>query len=145
MPAKPPGKPPDTKVASPKPKWLTDDHGNHDRARRSRKHEQRIATAMGGRRIARSGGKAWSRWDKTTDQGDIKTPIFHLEHKRTDKDSMSVKKEWLDKVSDGAQRVGKDPGVVITFEDPVKGKVEDWVLVPLAVAKRRMGYGSEES
>lgn len=128
----------------PGPKWLTDDHGNNDRAKRSRVHETRVAKAFGGRRIAQSGAKRWSKWDKTTDQGDISTPIFHLEHKRTDNASLSLKKEWLDKVSDGAKRVGKDPGIVITFEDPVKGKVEDWVLVPIGVAQRRLGFGDGE-
>jgi hypothetical protein len=130
-------KPPVKRVA---PKWLTDEHGNHDRAVRSRKHEQRVAKALGGRRIAQSGARRWSKWDKTTDQGDVSTPEFHVEHKRTDKDSMSVKKEWLAKVSDGAKRAGKDPAIVFTYEDPVRGTVEDWIAVPLAVAQRRLGY-----
>jgi hypothetical protein len=131
--------------SGPGPKWLTDEHGNNERAKRSRVHETRVAKAFGGRRIAQSGSKRWSKWDKTTDQGDISTPIFHLEHKRTDNASMSLKKEWLDKVSDGAKRVGKDPGIVLTFEDPVKRKIEDWVLVPLAVAQRRLGFGDGEA
>lgn len=134
----------DPPVKRPSPKWLADQHGNHDRARRSKKHENRIAKAIGGQRIARSGGKRWSKWDKTTDQGDISAPTFHVEHKRTDNASMSLKKEWLSQVKDGAARVAKDPAVIITFEDPVHGKVEDWILVPLAVAKRRMGYGDDE-
>lgn len=138
--AEPPKKP---DYAPPAPKWMTDDHGNHDRAKRSKKHEIRIASSMGGKRIAQSGAKRWSKWDKTTDQGDIRTPIFHLEHKRTDNASMSLKKEWLEKVTDGAHRAGKDPGIVITFEDTTTGKVEDWVMVPMAVARRRLGFGEE--
>ncbi len=137
--------PDDAPPKRPGPKWISDEHhGNHDRARRSKKHENRIAKAVGGRRIAQSGAKRWSKWDKTTDQGDISSPTFHIEHKRTDNASMSLKKEWLAQVADGAKRVMKDPAVIITFEDPVHGKVEDWILVPLAVAKRRMGYGDDE-
>ena len=129
----------DDRLRRPMPKWMTDDTGNKDRARRSKKHEIRVAGVMGGRRIAQSGARAWSKWDKTTDQGDIRTPLFHVEHKRTVNASMSIKKEWLDKVSDGAKRSGKDPALVITFEDEVRKKNEDWILVPLDVAMRRLG------
>jgi hypothetical protein len=46
-----------------------------------------------------------------------------------------VAKDWLTKVSEGARRVAKDPGVVLTFEK--KGqKPEDWVLIPLEILER---------
>ena len=128
----------------PAPKWLTDDYGNLDRAKRSNTHERRIAGQLGGKRIARSGAKAWSKWDKTTERGDIKTPDLHVEHKRTDNESMSIKKDWLVQVTEGAERVGKDPALVITFEDPTRGKVIDWILMPLDVAKRRLGIPDDD-
>ena len=108
---------------------------NYDRYKRSQKHETRLGKRMGGRRLPRSGGMPWSKWDKTTAGGDVSTPDLHIEHKRTDCDSMSLKKDWLVKVSEGARRVAKDPAVIITFEK--KGsKPEDWILVPLEVLER---------
>lgn len=124
-------------------KWL--EEPNNDRARRSRKQEDRIAKKLGGRRLRRSGGSQWSKYDRSTDDGDITTPVFHVEHKRTDNKSMGVKKEWLDKVREGARKFGKDPALVITFEEPSKPSVppEDWILIPLDVARRVLGYTDE--
>lgn len=113
---------------------------NYDRVKRSKKHEQRLGKRLGGRRLARSGGQAWSKWDKATAKGDISAPTLHLEHKRTDAESISVKKEWLVKVSEGARRVGKDPGLVITFEK-IGSKPMDWVLIPLDLLERLRQIG----
>lgn len=118
---------------------------NYNKYKRSTKHEDRLSKRLGGKRIPRSGGLAWSRWDKTTANGDLSVPDFHLEHKRTDAKSMSLQKEWLEKVSDGARRVGKDPGVLITFEK--KGSApDDWALIPLEVFERliKLSKGSDE-
>jgi hypothetical protein len=108
---------------------------NYGRYKRSQKHEQRLGKRLGGKRIPRSGGMPWSKWDSTTANGDISVPKMHLEHKRTDCASMSVQKEWLTKVSEGARRTGKDPGVVITFEKR-GSEPDDWVLIPLEVLER---------
>lgn len=125
----------------PQLKWLDP---NHDKYKRSKKHEDRLGKRLGGKRIPRSGGLAWSRWDKTTANGDVSIPDFHLEHKRTDAKSMSLQQEWLSKVSEGARRTGKDPGVVITFERTGKAP-EDWALIPLDVFERllKLSKGSE--
>lgn len=125
-------------------KWL--ENPNHDRAKRSRKQEDRIANKLGGRRLPRSGGRHWSKYDKTTDDGDIATPDLHVEHKRTDKKSISVKREWLEKVREGAAKFGKHPALVITFEDPSKpySQPEDWIMVPLDVARQVFGYDDDD-
>lgn len=108
---------------------------NYDRYKRSKKHENRLSKRLGGKRLPRSGGMAWSRWDKTTAQGDVSLPDFHLEHKRTECESMSVKHDWLRKVADGARRVGKDPALGVTFEE--RGKApDDWIMMPLDVFER---------
>ena len=111
---------------------------NYERSRRSKKHEERLADELGGRRMRRSGGAYWSESDKNTDDGDLGTPEFHIEAKRTDKKSMGVKKEWLDKVRDGARKFGKDPALILTFEEPNKPSVppDDWICIPLDVLKR---------
>lgn len=117
-------------------KWLEND--NHDKARRSRKQEERIAKKLGGYRLRVSGGAHWSKYDKTTEDGDIATPELHIEHKRTDKKSLSIKREWLDKVKEGARKFSKTPALVITFEDPHKpyNNPEDWIVLPLEVVER---------
>jgi hypothetical protein len=120
----------------PSPKWLTTHR--HDRYRRSRNQEQRIARSFPkGKRLPRSGGLAWSRHDGTTAGGDVVTSEFLLECKLTRSSSITIKRSWLDKVRDGARRLGKDPGLVITFERHLEPP-EDWIFVPLAVAKRRL-------
>ena len=133
-------------------KWL--ENNNLGKATRSRKNEDRVAAKMGGRRLPGSGGKYWSKYDTgegvgfgmATDDGDLATPEFLVEHKRTDNKSMSIKRDWLDKVKEGATRVGKDPALVITFERPAKpgSPAEDWILMPLEVARRVLGYKDDD-
>lgn len=122
-----------SEVRKPSPKLLD---ATYDKVKRSKKHELRIATSVGGRRLPASGGRPWSaRWDPTTACGDVTTKKLHIEHKMTDRGSIGVKQEWLDKVSDGARRVGKDPAMVLTYE--ARGRsASDWLLIPLDVAKR---------
>jgi hypothetical protein len=96
----------------------------------------------------------WSKYDTgrgvghgaATDDGDLSTPEFLVEHKRTDNKSMSIKRDWLDKVREGASRVGKDPALVITFERPAKPGCppEDWIILPLEVARRVLGYTDDD-
>lgn len=124
------------KTRSPVPRLISDDPKS-DRARRSKKHENRIANQLAGKRLPRSGGLQWSASDKSTLGGDIATPSYIIEHKRTQAESMSIKKEWLLKVKEGATKHGKEPMLVITFETPNPANPnEDWVAVPLSVWKR---------
>jgi Holliday junction resolvase len=125
-------------------KWL--ENPNYERARRSNKQERKIATKLGGIRRPQSGGKRWSKYDSTTEDGDMTTPEFQVEHKRTDKKSISIKREYLDKVKIGARKFGKDPAVAITFQDPQKpyAEDEDWIMVPLEVARRILGYTDDD-
>ena len=120
----------------PRPKWLDD---NYNKVGKSKKHEERLAKQLGGYRLPRSGGLPYSEYDPTSAGGDLTTDDFLFEHKSTEKKSLSVKRDWLEKVSDGAAAKGLDPGLIITFEDPK----EDWVCVPLAVFERIMGKINE--
>lgn len=119
-------------------KWL---EPNSDRAARSNNNERRLAKQLGGKRIPRSGGRLWSRrmggatGAGTTEGGDVSTKDFHIENKRTDKKSMGIKREWLTEVREAAKRAGKDPALIITFEDGRKAP-EDWVAVPIEVFER---------
>jgi hypothetical protein len=126
----------DEPIRKPTPKWL-EKYGNMpERGRRSREHEKRIGESLGGRKVPRSGGSLWSSDDHTTDDGDIATPNFWIEHKGTTTSTMSIKKAYCDKVREGARKNAKDPAVCFTFETPNGRKKEDWVAVPLEVFKR---------
>ena len=115
------------------PRWVT----GEAKFTKAKKIENRLADELGGKRLARSGGLAWSKWDKSTQDGDIKTDSEMLEHKYTEKASMSIKKAWLDKVSQGASKTGRYPALVITFVDG--DKEDDWVLVPMSIYKKLRG------
>jgi hypothetical protein len=122
---------------------------NYDRFKRSKKHEQRLAKRMGGKRLPRSGGGAWGSqnglagWDKTTKQADFTIPDFVSEHKRTVKASMTLERDWLKKVSDGARRAGKDPSLFVTFEEEGK-KPLDWVMIPLDVFEQLLAISKKD-
>jgi hypothetical protein len=64
---------------------------------------------------------------------------LHIEHKRVEPKTRSIRipREWLSKVTEGARRRAKTPGLVITFE-AAQGHEADWILLPLDVAKRLM-------
>src|SRR5688572_23785435 len=128
-------------MSGPKPKWLDDNYG---RVRKSKKQEQRIASKIGGKRIPRSGGLPWSNWLKNkTSDGDISTKEFHVEHKSTEHASISIKKEWLNKVAAGARSSMKDPALVVTFEKGLD-QPEDWVMIPISVFERLIAKHDDE-
>jgi len=108
---------------------------NYDRYKRSKRHEDRVAKRLGGRRLPRSGGLAWSRWDRSTAGADLGTAEFHIEHKRTQNKSISVTREWLEKVSEGARKAMKDPGLVLCFEHKT-GEPDEWIAIPLEVFEK---------
>ncbi len=132
---------------------------NHDKYKRSKKHEFRIADALGGKRLPNSGGKMRSQYSKVgkvsnisfrgekiekesfkniTLDGDVASKKMHLEHKRTVKDSITFKKEWWLKVADGAQANDTMPVIVLTFEElnrPGHPPL-DLAVVPFAVLQR---------
>jgi len=80
---------------------------------------------------------AWSRHDSTTEGGDLSTDDFLIEHKRIEPKtkSISVKREWLKKVTAGAHRKMKLPAMAFRFER-AEGFAEDWIMLPLDVAER---------
>lgn len=124
-------------------RWLNPNDA-HERSRVSKAHEQRIAKELGGKRLPNSGARKHSKWRPTTARGDVTTPEFHVEHKRTEHASLAVKYAWLEKVVEEAHQRGLDPALVLTFQNagvrydrPSEQRVPaDWMLVPVAVMKR---------
>lgn len=133
-----------------RPKWMD---ANYDRFKRSKKHENRLATRLGGKRLPQSGAKRLSKYavkaqtsldqkpETITQNGDLALTDFWVEHKRTDTGTMSIKREWWEKVRDGAREAGREPSLIITFEKPNSpaSKPIDLVLIPLAVFERLRG------
>lgn len=129
----------DEKPKKIEPNWLSGkdqvSEGSR-RVRKSRKHERRLAEQLGGKRLPGSGNQAWSRNERgkksmVTGGADIESPSLVLEHKYTEKESLSLKREWLEKITVAASMRAKTPGVVITF-DGARDIEKDWVLVPLS-------------
>jgi hypothetical protein len=121
--------------------WLDPDH---DRYRKSKKQEDRVAGLVGGKRLKRSGGMYWSnKWDHTTDGGDVESPEFLIEHKRTRRSGYTLKQSELLKVREGAERRTKDPMMVITFELE-RQRLDDWAVIPLKVLLKLLGKDSLE-
>jgi len=123
----------------PKPKVFEQ---NYDRMKKSLREEERVAGKRGGRRYKKSGGAAWSRHAKKgqrtgTDAGDLSNKDMHIEHKRVEPDtkSIGIKRDWLEKVTVGAKRRLKIPGLVVSFEKP-QGHDQDWLMLPLDTALR---------
>jgi len=127
----------------PRPKVF---EANHDRFKRSVREESRVAKALGGQRLPRSGGLAWSRHDATTAGGDVKSRELLVEHKRAEPatKSISVKRDWLAKVTAGAKRANRVPALALTFEG-AEGFDPDWVAIPLPFALRLLHslFGAE--
>lgn len=140
----PPSDEPERKV---RPKWMDP---NYDRYKRSKKHEQRLASKFGGKRLPQSGAKRLSKYairaqtslserpETITLNGDLSIGDFWVEHKRTETETMSIKKDWWLKVCDGARAAGQEPALFVTFEQrsSPSSKPIDLVVVPIDVFER---------
>lgn len=99
-----------------------------------KKQEQRVAGALGGRKTPASGALPSAKGDVVaghTGEG------WMVECKRTKNRSLSVKAEWLGKVSREALKVGKTPALAMEMD--MTGEVateKDWVAIPLSEFQR---------
>lgn len=79
----------------------------------SKKQENHIAKAVGGKRTANSGATPFSKGDVTTDDW-----LFEAKTCTTEKKSFSIKREWIDKNREEAFAMHKDyNALVIDFGD----------------------------
>lgn len=102
------------------PKYFTDGPGKH---KKSKKQESRLAQELGGKTQKGSGSKDFHK-------GDVKTIELLVEAKRTDKDSLSVKKEWLVKIHAESVSYNKIPALSIEFDSMPSIVPRDWVAIP---------------
>ena len=74
----------------------------------SSRQEKKVAKALGGKQVANSGATMFSK-------GDIRTENWLIEAKTktTESQSMSIKKEWLDKNAEEAFAMGKQYSALV--------------------------------
>lgn len=80
------------------PKYLQ----NETERSKSRKQEKRIVKKGF---VTIASGAIWSQ------KGDVQLEDYLIEAKRTNKKSMAIKEEWLEKIYREATAIGKDAGV----------------------------------
>jgi hypothetical protein len=133
-------------MKDPKPKVFSDP--NYNRVGKSKRQEEKLARDTGGRRVRRSGGMYWSKNNKRTEDGDVVTKEiirgWNFEHKGTTTGSITIKRDWLNKVRDGARAKTRRPAIVVTFDQGLKVQ-EDWVLIPRSIFDRLCEEEDDES
>lgn len=64
-------------------------------------------------------------------KGDIEHGSQLIEHKSTKARSMKLDKEWLEKIEKQAFQVGKEPVLVLEFQETMPWYCQRWALIPL--------------
>lgn len=87
--------------------------------------ERKAASRLKGQLTPASGAKVGAK-------GDIRKGAFLIESKATNKESLSLKRAWLDKISKEALDTGKDPALIIQFVDGLghTSRGSSWVCIP---------------
>lgn len=99
----------------------------------SRKQERDIANALDGGGVTPASGAFWHR------KGDVSSTDYLVEAKRTDKASLSIKKQVWDKIRREALLDGRVPVLGIQIQDRNLA-VLDWEDF-LALTERDLGEG----
>jgi len=116
--------------------------------RMSRRQEQRVADALGGRRVPGSGsglsatGAFGAIGRKAGRKGDVEAGPLLVEAKATCRASISVKRAWIEKIAAEAVIVGKTHALALAFNPPGGGEPLDLIAVPpewLRAVMRRAG------
>lgn len=100
------------------------------RSKRSRKGERELAKRLGGRPEPASGSLLCSG-------GDVALDDFQLDRKATGRKSIGVSIKMLQKIENDAAVHGKEPGLVLVFENMPRGFYDEWLVIPLKVIQER--------
>lgn len=100
--------------------------------RSGRKAETNLAARLNGKAQPASGAMLGVKGDVKKDTAEHR---LLLENKSTIKDSLSLKKEWLDKIYQEALEQGRTPALSIQFTDGAgnSDKRGRWIMVPESV------------
>lgn len=101
------------------------DRQNRGTHTHGQKSEQKTAKRLGGRTRPGSGAVAGAK-------GDILLTDFLVENKCTEHRSISIKLDWLDKISVEAREESKIPALSIQFVDKAGNSMRHarWVMIP---------------
>lgn len=113
---------------SPLPSYLRRSRTGKDM---SNEHESRIADRIGGKKQRGSGAVDGHK-------GDVRAPELLIEAKMTSKESISIKKEWIIKISKEAAAYAKIPALAIAFDEMPVIADKDWIAIPMSFFKRLM-------
>lgn len=116
------------------PSYFTRD----DVKRRSKKQEKRLAKRLGGRTQKGSGSVTFHK-------GDVKSTELLVEAKQTVKASMSVKREWLEKISREAMAYNKVPALALEFVGIARLVDKDWIAVPASFFEALIAFYREQT
>lgn len=104
------------------------------------RHEEQAAELVGGKRHKGSGSVHGHKSDASSED-------FQIECKQTEKESISIKLEWLDKISREAFGRGRKPLLHIRFlqADGIMNQ-KDWILISAKDFKNYVvcGFSSED-
>jgi hypothetical protein len=104
----------------------------------SKAQESRVAKNLKGKRQPNSGATPFSK-------GDVKTEQFCIECKTamTEKQSMSIKRDWIDKLKEEAFAMGK-PHWAVTFNFGGLNNPENFYIIDERLFKQLQEYLEEE-
>ena len=104
----------------------------------SKAQESRVAKNLKGKRQANSGATPFFKGDVVTDQ-------FCIECKTamTEKQSMSIKRDWIDKIKEEAFAIGK-PYWAVAFNFGGLGNLENFYIIDESLFKQLQTYLEEE-
>jgi hypothetical protein len=104
-------------------------HGSYRCKKKSQVQEKRIAKELGGK--TQPGSGAFEHF-----KGDVKLSDYLIEAKRTDKQSITVKAEWLSKIDHEAINVGKIPALAIELGSMNGFTENEWIAIPMSEFKK---------
>lgn len=100
-----------------------------------RAQEDRIADRLGGKRVRGSGASIYSKADVRDIEARSSDVMFLCECKTTKHGSMSIKWDWLIKITKEAMAVQKEPALAIEIRGGKECHItdRDWIMIPLRV------------
>lgn len=118
-------------------KWIGGESKMNTR-KYSKAQESRVAKKLNGKRQPNSGATAFMK-------GDVKTNQFCIECKTamTEKQSMSIKRDWIDKIKEEAFAMGK-PYWAVAFNFGGLGDLENFYIIDESLFKQLQTYLEEE-
>jgi len=100
--------------------------------------EDRIAEAVGGKRVPGSGASQYAK-------GDVSEDDFLIECKLTEAGSLRVTQKWLEKITAEAEAQDKMPALAIEIQGGERRLAErDWIAIPRSVFTRLLDKDAEK-